>query len=108
MVNTIRTRARRPFIALAAALLIVRPATAQTSAPTQPPAALTAADYARAERFMNYNVNPLVLHAGVRARWISGDRFWYRTQTENGAEFILVDAAAGTRTPAFDQAAVAS
>ena len=29
-------------------------------------AALTAADYARAERFMNYNTNPLVLHSAGR------------------------------------------
>ena len=37
------------------------------------PAALTAADYARAEKFMTYNTTPLVLRTGVRATWLPGD-----------------------------------
>jgi hypothetical protein len=61
-------------------------------------AAVTAADYARAERFMSYNVNPLVLHGGVRATWIADDRFWYSTTGENGTEAWLVNAKAKTRT----------
>src|SRR5688500_14526566 len=60
-------------------------------------AALTPADYARAERFMAYNTSPLVLRSGVRPTWLDGDRFWYRVPTDRGAEFVLVDAAAGTR-----------
>jgi len=68
----------------------------------QPPApgvraGLTTADYARAERFMNYNTTPLVLHAGVRATWLADDRFWYRTRTANGEEAVLIDAAKRTR-----------
>ena len=48
------------------------------------PAALTAADYARAEKFMAYNTTPLVLHSGVRATWLAAgdERFWYRMTTE--------------------------
>src|ERR1051326_919911 len=71
------------------------------AAQTQPGmrAALTAADYARAERFMTYNTTPLVLHGGVHATWLPGDRFWYRTRTETGEEAVLVDAAHGTRGP---------
>ncbi len=61
--------------------------------------ALTAADYARAERFMSYNTTPLVLHSGVRATWLPDDRFWYRTRTENGEEAFLVDATRATRAP---------
>ena len=53
----------------------------------------TADDYARAERFMGYNTNPLVFHAAVRPNWLADsallpvaargaasadDRFWYR------------------------------
>jgi dipeptidyl aminopeptidase/acylaminoacyl peptidase len=64
--------------------------------PSQP--ALTAADYTRAERFMSYNTAPLVLHSGVRPRWISNDRFWYRTTGAQGAEAWLVDATAATKT----------
>ena len=65
-------------------------------------------DYARAERFMPYNTAPLVLNGGVRATWVSGDRFWYRTQTAQGTEFVLIDAARGTRTAAFDHAKIAA
>src|SRR5688572_30740615 len=68
---------------------------------------VTVADYERAEKFLNYNTNPLVTNGAVRANWMPGDRFWYRNQTANGHEFILVDAAKATRLPAFDHAAVA-
>jgi dipeptidyl-peptidase-4 len=61
------------------------------------PRTLTASDYARAERFMAYNITPLVLHSGVRATWLPDDRFWYRTLTENGDEAILIDAARAAR-----------
>lgn len=45
----------------------------------------------------------LVVGGAVDAQWLkSGDRFWYRTATAEGKEFILVDAVAGTRTAAFD------
>ncbi|MCX6565885.1 MAG: DPP IV N-terminal domain-containing protein [Candidatus Aminicenantes bacterium] len=72
------------------------------------PAALTAEDYARAEKFLGANTSPLVFRASVRPNWLPGDRFWYRNQLANGSEFILVDAARGVRGPAFDQAGVAA
>ncbi|HYR86447.1 MAG TPA: DPP IV N-terminal domain-containing protein [Terriglobia bacterium] len=84
-----------------ACLVIVMPCFAQTRA-------LTADDYSRAEKFMGYNTNPLVLHAGVRPTWLPDERFWYRVATENGNEFVLVDPARSTRTPAFDHAKVAA
>src|ERR1043165_337948 len=61
-------------------------------------AALTAADYARAERFMTYNTTPLVLHSGVRATWLPDDRFWYRTTTEKGTETFLVNPSTGAKS----------
>jgi dipeptidyl aminopeptidase/acylaminoacyl peptidase len=70
-------------------------------------AALTAADYARAESFLLYKTNPLVLHGGVRPTWLPDGRFWYRTATEKGSEAILVDPVKGERIPGFDPAAVA-
>ncbi len=70
--------------------------------------ALTAADYARAEKFMSYNTGPLVLRAGVRPNWLPDGRLWYRVTTEQGNEFILVDPARGTRTPAFDHVKLAA
>ena len=68
----------------------------------------TADDYARAEKFMPYKTAPLVLHSGIRANWLPGDRFWYRNTDANGSQFILVDAAKGTKAPAFNHAAVAA
>jgi dipeptidyl aminopeptidase/acylaminoacyl peptidase len=70
--------------------------------------ALTAADYARAEKFMGYNVNPLVFHSGVRPTWLPDERFWYRNVGPEGIEFVLFDPAHGTRGPAFDQAKLAA
>jgi dipeptidyl aminopeptidase/acylaminoacyl peptidase len=72
-----------------------------------PAQALTAVDYARAEKFLNYNTNPLVDRGAVRPNWLDGDRFWYRVMTPTGSEFILVDPAKGTCAPAFDHAKLA-
>src|SRR6266850_4665551 len=69
--------------------------------------ALTADDYTRAEKFLGYNTNPLVLHSPSRPVWLPDDRFWYRVTNERGTEFILVDPARGTRAAAFDQTRLA-
>ncbi len=74
----------------------------------QSPAALTAADYARAEQFLGYNTTPLVSNGPVQANWLPDDRFWYRSVTAAGSEFILVDATRAAKAPAFDHAAVAA
>ena len=60
---------------------------------------MTAADYARAERFMSYNTAPLVLRSGVRPNWLPDGRFWYRVTTEKGAEAFLVDPATRSKVP---------
>jgi dipeptidyl aminopeptidase/acylaminoacyl peptidase len=74
-----------------------------------PPRVLTNDDYARAEKFMPYNTTPLVFHAGVRRpAWLPDGRFWYRTTTAEGSEFVVVDPARKTRGPAFDQAKLAT
>src|SRR6478672_11755806 len=65
---------------------------------SEAPAALTAADYARAERLMTYNTTPLVLHSGVRPTFLPDDRFWYRVTTERGSEAVLVDPATAARS----------
>jgi dipeptidyl aminopeptidase/acylaminoacyl peptidase len=87
------------------------PAAPAAGAATPPARVLTDADYQHAEQFMPYNTEPLVLHSGVRAHWLwhdPDDRFWYRTRTERGLEFFLVDPAKQTRGPAFDQTRLAS
>src|SRR5215831_12885116 len=67
---------------LFAALALAIPAAAQR---------FTSADYARAEKFMGYNTNPLVYHGAATPTWLQDGRFWYRTTTADGTEFILVD-----------------
>lgn len=69
---------------------------------------ITADDYARAEKFMAYNTNPLVFHA-VRPEWVGdSDSFWYRDQGPEGVQFVLYDAMRQTREPAFDHAKLAA
>src|SRR4028119_18227 len=80
-------------IFLLAFVFSINPAFAQQAS------TITAADYARAEKFMGYNTAPLVSGA-VSATWASGDRFWYR----KGSEFVLVNAADGARQTFPDQA----
>ncbi|MDP9048171.1 MAG: DPP IV N-terminal domain-containing protein, partial [Bacteroidota bacterium] len=69
---------------------------------------LTAKDYERAESFMSYNTQPLVDHGDVRPNWLPGDKFWYRTLTPTGSEFVLVDPVKKTRTAAFNQEKLAA
>src|SRR5579875_3092615 len=65
--------------------------------------------YARAERFLAPNARHLVFQMGVAPHWIdAGGRFWYRSETAHGAEFVLVDTERGERRPAFDQAKLAA
>ncbi|GAB4018131.1 S9 family peptidase [Spirosoma koreense] len=72
------------------------------SAYAQQRPALTANDYAQAQRFLATNAEQLVDHGSVRPNWLPNDRFWYRDLTAKGSEFILVDPAKGTRSVAFD------
>ena len=68
----------------------------------------TRADYERAERFLPWRADSLVRNAQVRPNWIrEADRFWYRRDLPDGAEFVLVDPAAAARGPAFDHARLA-
>src|SRR5439155_768989 len=62
---------------------------------------------ARAESFMNYNVNPLVYHTVERPQWMGDGRFWYRDRGADGTTITLVDPAKKTKGPAFDHAKLA-
>ena len=65
-------------------------------------------DYARAEKFMSYNVNPLVYHGVARPTWMEDGRFWYRDNGADGVTFMVVDPTKGTKAPAFDQVKLAA
>ena len=85
-----------------ALLLIAVPLAAQQ------PRQLTAADYARAERFLGANAAPLVTGIGVRPTWLGDGRFWYRTTVPNGSAFFVIDPQRRTREAVFDQARLAA
>ena len=106
MKTRVSSRSLVASLSLAVVLALGVPLVAQQA--VAPPRALTADDYARAERFLGYNANPLMFRATVRPRWLADDRFWYRVTVPGGAEFILVDPARATREPAFDHARIAT
>ncbi|MFO8060143.1 MAG: DPP IV N-terminal domain-containing protein [Bacillota bacterium] len=68
---------------------------------------VTAEDYVSAERFLNGE--GLVFNAEVNPHWLSdSQRFWYRSRTRDGCEFILVEPDPGVRRQAFDHQRLAS
>ena len=69
---------------------------------------LTADDYARAERFLTANTNPLVYGATVRPQWMDDGRFWYRNTVPGGVEFVMVDPTSAEKGRAFDHERLAS
>ena len=66
--------------------------------------------YQRAEQFLSWNKGQYIRNDVVTPNWIGDkDAFWYtRTDDQGGTEFVHVDAASGERSPAFDQAMIAS
>lgn len=67
--------------------------------------AVTTADYARAEKFLAANLQGLVVGGAVTPAWMPDERFWYRNQTLNGSEIVVVDPVKKTRTASPDCAA---
>ena len=74
----------------------------------QPTRQYSKADYARAEKFMPYNIDPLAYAGMVRAKWLQDGRFWYRAYASDGWSFVIVDPSKKTTAPAFDQEKVAA
>ena len=89
-----------------AALILAVAFSAPTAGQQRP--ALTADDYARAERFLTATVTPLVVGGSVTPNWLPDERFWYRNAIEGGAEFIVVDPARKTRARAFNHEKIAA
>jgi dipeptidyl-peptidase 4 len=90
--EVVRTRA---INGLSAGLIGVALLSTQVHAQQAP--VVTAADYARAERFLRENTLPLVSGLGVQPTWLTGDRFGYRVTARGQSQFILVDPTKGTR-----------
>ena len=100
---------RRRFASVAPALLLSSPlGSAAPAAGQEAPAALTEADYERAERMLWDHTDPLVLGGWPNPQWLEDGRFWYWNRFEGGTEYIVIDPAAGTRERAFDHARMAA
>ncbi|WP_074653707.1 S9 family peptidase [Terriglobus roseus] len=76
---------------------------------------VTTADYARAESRLSGTTAELIDHAVASVNWLKTspgttgpDRFWYRDMVGSNSTFMLVDAAQGKSTQAFDHARMAS
>ncbi|TAK17365.1 MAG: S9 family peptidase [Acidobacteria bacterium] len=66
------------------------------------------ADYERANTVAS-RTGGKVYHQADAPNWIGTEaKFWYRTSVKGGNEFVLVDAAAATKAPAFDHAKLAA
>jgi dipeptidyl aminopeptidase/acylaminoacyl peptidase len=68
----------------------------------------TTADYQRAESFMNYSVDEMVLHKVEHPAWLADGRFWYSDLGEDGITYRLVDPVKGSTTVAFDREKLAA
>jgi dipeptidyl-peptidase-4 len=81
--------------------LLATPAAAQTQT-------VSTDDYARAERLVGYNANPLVDHAVTAVTWLDDTRFWYRDHDAAGDHFLQMDASSGKSSPSFDAGKLAA
>ena len=83
-------------VRLSASLLLLLLSFAASSLAQSTPA-LTAADYARAEKMLGYGTAPFIDRGAVRPTFLPDGRFWYQMLTPTGREFVVVDPAAGTK-----------
>jgi len=67
------------------------------------------ANYELAARWMPAKVGKLVFDTSVTPHWLeTGDRFWYSYETSQGRRWMIVDPAARTKKPLFDNARMAA
>jgi dipeptidyl aminopeptidase/acylaminoacyl peptidase len=98
----------KTFVFAAAAFSMLASGIFCSSSIAQQPRQYTAQDYAAAEKFMSYNVNPLAYKGVVRAHWLDDDRFWYRAVDGTEITYRLVDPGRKTNLFAFNQTKLAA
>ena len=77
-----------------------------TSVFAQKSEALTAEDYARAEKMLGFSTSQLVDRGSIRPNWLPDGRFWYQVLTPTGKEFVIINPATGERKTAADQKSI--
>ncbi len=92
--NIAKPMKNRSFLLAAFTFVLAAAAAAQAQT------ALTAADYARAEKMLSYSTAPLVDRMGVRPTFLPDGRFWYQVLTPIGREYVLINPADGSRQTA--------
>ena len=91
-----------------ACALAMGSSTAVAAADAKAPADEMLARYQRAAEIQTAHAHHWILNETVTPHWIPGrDQFWYERETPEGHRFVLVDAATGVKSDAFDQARVA-
>lgn len=68
----------------------------------QNPQTLTAANYEQAVKFLAGNTSKLVYNSNVNPNWLADGKLWYSVNTASGNQFVLVNAADGSRKTAAD------
>ena len=71
-------------------------------------AEITEEDYQRAESMLSWNLQGKVYQSSVSPNWIDDNRFWYRSSTKRGLEYMYVDAVNRERDHAFDHERLAA
>ncbi|HKL67133.1 MAG TPA: DPP IV N-terminal domain-containing protein, partial [Bacteroidales bacterium] len=59
-------------------------------------------EYRRAEKMLSAYTADLAYGVSIYPHWINNDHFWYTNSIKEGTEYVLVNAAEGTRKRAFD------
>ncbi|MEQ8330207.1 MAG: DPP IV N-terminal domain-containing protein [Longimicrobiales bacterium] len=100
---------RSAALLLALALVSAPPAPAPAQTLDAALGPMSETRYSRAERLLAWHTSDDIAGDAVVPTWMAGgQRFWYRNQTPDGAEFVLADPSAGTRSPLFDRHRLAS
>ncbi len=68
----------------------------------------TTEDYRNAERWMNYNTQPLVKHTISGINYLPDGRVFYRDPDGTATHYLIVDPRTGKIVPAFDNAKLAA
>ena len=68
----------------------------------------TADDYKQAERWMSYNVTPLVHHTLAGITYLPDGRVFYRDPDKSSTAYVIADPAKGTKAAAFDNVKLAA
>ncbi len=101
-----RTGAVRGRVALFASALLVLSVSTPLAAQEGTP--VTAAAYARAERFLAPDLRGDVIGGSVDPHWLPDGRFWYLSERPDGREFVVIDPARRSRQPLFNHQRLAA